>query len=41
MAKKKQLTKREQRNMRFQQIAFIGMGVLIILSMIISMVANY
>jgi hypothetical protein len=38
MAKKKQLNKREQRNLRFQQIAFVAMGVLIILSMIISMV---
>ncbi len=40
MAKKRQLTKREQRNLRFQQLAFIAMGVLIILSMLISLVAN-
>jgi len=39
MAKKKQLSKREQRNLRFQQIAFVAMGVLIILSMVISLVA--
>ena len=40
MAKKRQLSNRERRNLRLQQVAFIGMGVLIILSMVISMVAN-
>ena len=40
MAKKKQLSNREKRNLRIQQIAFVAMGVLVILSMVISMVAN-
>ena len=40
MAAKKQLNKREQRNLRVQQLAFITMGVLVILSMVISLIAN-
>lgn len=40
MAAKKQLSKREQRNVRVQQIVFIGMGVLVILSMVISLIAK-
>lgn len=39
MAKKKSPTKREQRNIRIQQIAFVVIGILIILSMIISQFA--
>lgn len=39
MAKKKP-SKREQRNIRIQQIAFAAFGVLIILSMVISLIAN-
>ncbi len=40
MAAKKQLNKREQRNLRVQQLAFITMGVLVILSMVISLIAK-
>jgi hypothetical protein len=40
MAAKKQLSKREQRNLRFQQVAFIAMGALVILSMVISLIAK-
>ena len=40
MAAKKQLSKREQRNLRVQQIVFMGMGVLVILSMVISLIAK-
>jgi hypothetical protein len=40
MAAKKQLNKREQRNLRVQQLAFNTMGVLVILSMVISLIAN-
>ncbi len=40
MAAKKQLSKREQRNLRVQQVAFIAMGVLVILSMVISLIAK-
>jgi len=37
-AKKKEPTKREQRNLRMQQIASVVIGVLVILSMIITMI---
>jgi hypothetical protein len=35
MAKKKKSSNRQMRNMRIQQILFISIGVLIILSMVI------
>jgi hypothetical protein len=38
MPKKKTMTRREQRNIRIQQVIFIGIGVIVILSMIISLV---
>jgi predicted nucleic acid-binding Zn ribbon protein len=37
--KKKELSKREQRNLRTQQIIFILIGLILILSMMISLVA--
>ncbi len=37
MAKKKELSKRDQRNLRVQQIVFVGLGILVILSMVIGM----
>lgn len=42
MAKKKKTTrsKREVRNLRIQQIVFIAIGVIIIFTMLISLVAN-
>jgi hypothetical protein len=40
MAKKKKTSKRQMRNLRIQQIIFIAFGVIIILSMVISLVAN-
>ena len=40
MAKKKTPSKREMRNLRIQQIIFIAFGVLVILSMVISLVAK-
>jgi hypothetical protein len=42
MAKKKKTTrsKREVRNLRIQQIVFIAIGVIIIFTMVISLVAN-
>jgi hypothetical protein len=40
MAKKKTPSKREMRSMRTQQIIFVIIGVLIIISMIISMFAR-
>ncbi len=38
--KKKELSGYEKRRLRTQQLIFIGVGVLIILSMLISLVAN-
>jgi predicted nucleic acid-binding Zn ribbon protein len=38
--KKKELTGYERRRLRTQQIIFIGIGIIIILSMLISMVGN-
>ena len=40
MAKKKNPSKREVRNLRIQQIIFIAFGVIVILSMVISLVAK-
>lgn len=44
MAKKKpksqQSSKRALRNLRIQQVIFIGLGVIVILSMILAMIAN-
>jgi predicted nucleic acid-binding Zn ribbon protein len=38
--KKKEISGYERRRLRTQQLIFIGIGVIIILSMIISMVGN-
>jgi predicted nucleic acid-binding Zn ribbon protein len=38
--KKKNVSKREQRNLRTQQIVFYVIGIIIILSMVISLVAK-
>jgi len=38
--KKKNLSKREQRSLRTQQIVFYAIGIIIILSMVISLVAK-
>ena len=38
MAKRKSRSNRDLRNMRIQQILFISIGVIIILSMIISLI---
>ena len=38
--KKKELSGFERRRLRSQQLIFIGIGVIIILSMLISLVAN-
>jgi len=40
MAKKKGRTRKELRNLRIQQFLFIALGVLIIFSMVISMIAK-
>ena len=40
MAKKKSLSKHEVRSLRIQQIIFIAFGVIVILSMVISLVAK-
>jgi hypothetical protein len=40
MAKKKKSSKREMRNLRVQQVLFISIGVLIILSMVLALVAK-
>lgn len=41
MAKKKSnMSKRDQRNLRAQQIVFYAIGIIIILSMVISLVAK-
>jgi predicted nucleic acid-binding Zn ribbon protein len=37
--KKKELSKREQRSLRTQQVVFILIGLILILSMVISLVA--
>ncbi len=38
--RKKGLSKREQRNLRIQQIVFIVIGLMLILTMVISLVAH-
>lgn len=38
--RKKGLSKREQRNLRIQQIVFILIGLMLILSMVISLIAH-
>lgn len=40
MAKKRELTRREKRNLRLQQIAFLAVSVIILLAMIFSLVTN-
>jgi predicted nucleic acid-binding Zn ribbon protein len=40
-AKKKELTNYEKRRLRTQQIIFITIGVIVILSMVISLITNY
>jgi len=40
-AKKKELSKYEKRRLRTQQIIFIVIGVILILSMVISLVTNF
>lgn len=40
-SKKKELTNYEKRRLRTQQIIFITIGVIVILSMVISLVTNY
>lgn len=41
MAKNKKPSHRETRNLRMQQIVFIVLGAIIILSMVIALVAPY
>jgi len=38
--KKREISKRDKRRLRIQQIIFIAIGIIIILSMVISMVIN-
>jgi predicted nucleic acid-binding Zn ribbon protein len=38
MAKKKTISKREQRNIRLQQLIFVLIGLIVILSMVISLI---
>ena len=38
--KKREISKRDKRRMRIQQIIFIAIGLIIILSMVISMIIN-
>jgi hypothetical protein len=38
--RKKGLSKREQRNLRIQQIVFILIGLIVILSMVMALVAH-
>ena len=40
MAKKKQMTKRENRKLRTQQIIFIIISLMIVLAMVLSMIVN-
>jgi hypothetical protein len=40
MAKKNEVSRREQRNLRIQQVVFITIGIIVILSMVISLVTN-
>jgi predicted nucleic acid-binding Zn ribbon protein len=34
------MTKRDKRNLRTQQILFIGIGIIVILSMVLAMIAK-
>ncbi len=38
--KKREISKRDKRRLRIQQIIFIAIGIIIILSMVISMIIN-
>jgi len=38
MAKKKQISKQEKRNLRIQQVLFVAISALILLAMILSMI---
>ena len=38
--KKREISKREKRRLRTQQIIFIGIGLIIIITMIISLIIN-
>ncbi len=38
--KKREISKREKRRLRTQQIIFIGIGLVIIITMIISLIIN-
>jgi predicted nucleic acid-binding Zn ribbon protein len=40
MAKKKQMSKRQKRSLRAQQIVFIVISIMIVLAMVLSMIAN-
>ena len=40
MAKKKQMSKREKRKLRAQQIVFIIISLMIVLAMVLSMIVN-
>lgn len=40
MAKKKQMSKREKRKLRTQQIVFIIISLMIVLAMVLSMIVN-
>jgi len=40
MAKKKQMSKRDKRSLRTQQIIFIIISVIIVLAMVLSMIAK-
>jgi hypothetical protein len=41
MAKTKQRTKREMRNLRTQQIIFVVIGLILIISMVASLMVKY
>lgn len=41
MAKKKEATKRELRNLRMQQILFIAISLIIVLAMVLSAVSTF
>ena len=40
MAKKNTQSKRDLRNLRMQQIAFLSIGVIVILAMVLSLIAK-
>jgi hypothetical protein len=41
MAKKKERTKREMRNLRTQQIIFVVIGIIVIVSMLASLMVKF